>query len=303
MKNMTLLRSRACKTRLDIRRLMAPFVVVLSLSLGACGHFATELRSQEELSDVADEFRASRYLEYQSSDDGYHYFRERGKFGPFGPSRRFKIRNEHLELGAIHPDTVFTYDQNRGVFVVGHGDRQRLIKANFTEKYTREEEEYLAAIAAAMPFTTAAPSPEKRTAWLKLLRRAYHAKRFEHADRYARTLLGMELTGTLPDRGENPVHVVQTILGLIALERNDLVKASRHLLASADLEPPVPAITRSEPSLALARRLAAAGQWGVVAQYLALSEKFWDKKDLDAWRPQIAVHRVPAEWRQRGAWP
>lgn len=268
----------------------------IGLLLAGCQVTATELHSQKELSDVTNVFKASRYLVYEGSDERFHYFKETGKFGPLGPTGRFRIAKAQLALDPTAAGSLFTYDQNAGAFRLGQGRQARVIKADFTEPYTREEEKYLATVASLKPHEAAAPSMAKSQAWLQALRWAFHAGHFEEAARYSHELLAMEASASLPDHGSNRIHEAHTFLGLVALKRNDVAEAGRHLLASAEQAPPTPTLTSFGPRKQLARQLALAGQWEVVARYLALCERFWPTETLRAWQAQVQERRVPDTW-------
>lgn len=277
-----------------ISHLIMSCILVLCLVMAACAS-VKELHSQEELSDVAGVFAASRYLVYQSSDDRYHYFKEKSKFGPYGPSGEFRILKKHLPLVAPVPDSVFTYDQNAGVFRLRGTVNGQVIKADFTEKYTLEEEEYLKAVTALAPLKDAAPSEKKGQALHRAMRWSFHAGHFEDAERYGLELLALVPQLPVKDQahGEAHEHIAHTFMGLMAIDRNDLPKAKQHLLASAAESAPTPTLTSFGPNMSLAKALAQRGQWEVVAQYLTLCERFWPRDELRAWRRQIERRRVP----------
>jgi len=293
---MTTEQARAFPPRDAVSRWGALLPLGLCFLLSACLHGAKELPDQQALSDVAGDFTASRYLVYDRSDAGYHYFKETGKFGPLGPSAHYRIARSRFPLDGPVTGSVLTYDQNAGTFRLGTGRRGQVVKADFTEKYTREEEGYLAALAALTPFDAAAPSREKSEAWLKAMQWAFHARHFEEAEHYGQDLLAMERGTVLPDQGKNRVHRAHTVLGQIALERGDLAQAGQHLLASAEQAPLTPTITTFGPEMVLARQLARAGQWEVVAQYLRRCERFNSSQPLKAWQAQVEQRRLPEGW-------
>jgi hypothetical protein len=271
----------------------AACILGLCLALAGCLYGGTELHSQQELSDAAGGFAASRYLVYRSSDDTFHYFQETGKFGPLGPTGKFRIDKRHLALPTLLPGAVITYDQNRGVFRL-RDDRGRYeVKTNFVERYTREEERYLKAVAALAPLRAAGSLREKNNAWLEALRGSFAAGHLEEAERYGQELLGLERSASSAELGSSNIHVIHQYLGKIALQRQDLTAAGLHLLASAEETPATPVLTSFGPGMALARDLALAGQWEVVARYLQLCERFWPRRELRDWRLAIEDHRVP----------
>ncbi len=268
-------------------------ILGLSLALAGCLYGGVELRSQQELSDAAGEFAASRYLVYQGTDDRYHHFQETGKFGPLGPSGKFRIDKRQLDLPTLLPGAVITYDQNRGVFRL-RDDRGRYeVKANFAERYTREEEMYQKAVAALAPLQAAGPSWKKSDAWLEALRRAFAAGHLQEAERYGQELLALDRIVSASNPGASNIHIIHQYLGRIALQRQDLHAAGLHLVASAEQTPATPVLKTFGPGMDLARDLALAGQWEVVARYLLLCERFWPRRELRDWRLAIEDHRVP----------
>ncbi len=48
--------------------------------------------------------------------------------------------------------------------------------------------------------------------------------------------------------------------------------------------------------MTLAKRLARAGQWEVVAHYLRLCERFNSHKPLKAWQASVDHRRLPEGW-------
>lgn len=268
----------------------------LCLALTGCQYGGTELHSQEELSDAAGEFAASRYLVYRGSDDKYHHFQETGKFGPLGPAGKFRISKQMLALPTLAPGALITYDQNQGVFRLRDGGVRHVIKADFVERYTREEERYLKAIDAARPYQAAGPSPQKNLAWHAALRASFDAGHFDEAERHGQELLAMLRDIPRPNDTGDLVHSTHTYLGLIAMKRKDLPGAAQHLLASAEEAQPTPVLTSFGPSMALARELTLAGQWEVVARYLSLCERFWPQEKLRAWREDVENRRAPTNW-------
>ena len=258
-------------------------MLVLSPAQGGLLGGGVELRSQEELSDAAGEFTASRYLVYRGTDEKFHHFQETGKFGPLGPTGKFRIDKRLMALPDLLPGAVITYDQNQGVFRLRDDRGRQAVKADFVERYTREEERYLKAMAAARRFESAGPSPEKGEAGMALLRAAIESRRLDDAERLGRELLAMAYE----------VHTMHTYLGRIALERKDLEGAARHLVASAEETPATGPLVSFGPSMALAKPMAEAGQWDAVARYLRACQRFWDKPQLRDWQRYIEERRVP----------
>jgi len=72
----------------------------------------------------------------------------------------------------------------------------------------------------------------------------------------------------------NVIHNANTILGRIALQKNDLKKAKEHLLKSADTTGS-PQLNSFGPSFILARELLERKEKSVVLKYLNLVGKFW----------------------------
>lgn len=283
------MRARAGRFRTGARTLAC----LLLLSMAACAYSDTELHSQRELSDAAGEFAASRYLVYRGSDDKYHHFQETGKFGPLGPTGKYRIDKKLLALPSVLPGAVITYDQNRGVFRLRDERGRHEIKADFVERYTREEEQYLRAIEALKPYREAGPSPQKNQAWHMALRTSYSAGHFDQAGQYGQALLVMLRDSPTTNPQGDLVHSAHTYLGLLAVKRNDLPGAAQHLMASAEEAQPTPVLTSFGPSMALAEQLARAGQWEVVDRYLERCQRFWPKEKVRDWRAEVQSHRVP----------
>ena len=77
----------------------------------------------------------------------------------------------------------------------------------------------------------------------------------------------------------NAVHNANAILGLIALQEGQHAVSVQHLLA-AGRSRGSPQLNTFGPSLLLAKRLAEAGEFDVVAAYILSIRRFWEAKDL-----------------------
>ena len=268
-------------------------VLMLCLWPATCMAAVTELHTQRELSDVAGVFAASRYLVYKSCDALYLYFKEQGKFGPLGPSREFKISRKVFAPHSPEPGSVLTYDQNRGVFCLRGKTEEEIIKTDFTEKYTREEEQYLQAVSAFRAFSVNDESPKKRKALLKVMRWSFHAGHTEETERYAQELLLLEHRNPMRDDGSNRVHVAHTLLGLIALGRNNLPAAKESLLSSAREAPETATLCISGPNMRLSQEFLMKGEKQIVMQFLKLCERFWKEDTLKIWQKEIERGQIP----------
>lgn len=271
-------------------------LAAMGLSLALAGHPGPviEIESQERWSDVVDVFTASRYVVYDHSDLTHHYFRETGKFGPLGPSARFRIARTLFPMQPVAPGSVITYEQNEGQFVVRdrHGGRS-FIKASFRERYTREQELYLKAVDAAVNIPPGPASAQKSEAWLEVLRRAHQAGHLEVAERYAQELLAMERSADLRDPGSNRVHRTHLYLGQLALQRSDEAEARAHLLAAATEARLTPTLMRFGPGMDLAQALWAAGDRDTVIEYFRLCRRFWDDPKLTQWLDRAERGEAP----------
>jgi hypothetical protein len=253
----------------------------------------TELHTQRELSDVAGVFTASRYLVYARSDDHYLYFKEQGKFGPLGPSREFKISSKVFAPHSPEPGSVLVYDQNDGVFNLRGKNGEAVIKADFIEKHTREEEKYLLAVSTFRDFKARDQSQKKRGALLSVMLWSFRAGHTEETERYAQELLLAEHRNPMQDYGSNRVHAAHTLIGLIALERNNLSLAKESLLSSAKEAPDTGSICSFGPNMRLAQGLLVRKEKQVVLQYLKLCERFWPEDTLKIWQQEVERNQTP----------
>ena len=268
-------------------------LILLCLLPAACVADVTDLHTQKELSRVAGVFSASRFLVYKRSDDRYLYFKEQGKFVFLGPSREFKISSKVFAPHSPEPESILTYDQNRGVFCLRGKNGEEVIKTDFTEKYTREEELYLRAVSTVKGFTANETSDQKREALLNVMRWSFYAGHTEETEGYAQALLLIEHRHPMPDDGTNRVHVAHTLMGLIALGRNNLPVAKESLLSSAKEAQKTATIGTFGPNMRLAKELLNRGENGTVIQYLKLCERFWTKDTLKTWQQEIERGQAP----------
>jgi predicted Zn-dependent protease len=125
---------------------------------------------------------------------------------------------------------------------------------------------------------------EKFYALSDLATLAFEAGMIEKAEAHAKQLLNS--AKSFPDDWNygNAIHDANTVLGRIALKRDDVSKAEQHLLTSARIAGS-PQLNSFGPSMDLARELLEKGRAKVVAEYLEECKKFWEmgQKNLDYW--------------------
>jgi TonB family protein len=87
-------------------------------------------------------------------------------------------------------------------------------------------------------------------------------------------------------KGAAMAHRGHTILGLVALRRDDVDAARRHLLQSAQTEGDA-ALRSFGPSMALARALLEREQREAVVEYLVRCGRFWKSARRDEWEEAV----------------
>jgi len=121
--------------------------------------------------------------------------------------------------------------------------------------------------------------------------KAYREKNVDKA-----TALAEELLKVAPDFAEhwnygNAIHVGNLVLGLVGLDRDDLIEAKSRLL-EAGKTPGSPQLKTFGPNMLLADRLLKKGESAVVVKYLDECRSFWkrDAEDdkLSLWKKAIA---------------
>lgn len=270
-------------------------LLVTSIFLGD-----TELHNQQELSRAIGVCHPYRCVKYTGSDDHYHHFQETGKFGELGPSNKFRISKDLISIPAAAVDKSMTYDQNRGLFkIIGLSEPERIIRADFVEKYTREEERYLEAVARLKRYSKSDTSEHKADALRKAMMASYFAKHLDEASNYAHELIELVSRKSdfiffrvSEDDYSDSVYVANSVLGFVALKNGDINQAKMHLIASAKV--PGSAVLRSfGPNPALARALLVAGEKQTVLEYLTLCEKFWNTEELRTWKSMVEDDKMP----------
>jgi hypothetical protein len=252
-----------------------------------------EIHSQKELSRIVGEFSPSRYVIYKRSDKGYHYFQETGKFGWLGPSGKFRISRSLISFKTSIAGSVIRYDQNRSLFTIGYAPYAQVIKADFLEKYTKEEEHFLKSVDELNHFSASDFGTKKIQALNKAMRFAYAANHFIEADLYAKS--SIELAAQQKDNIElysEVIHSGKRIRGLVALRHGDVTAAESYLIASAQV--PGSAVLKSfGPNMMLAKELLLIGEHETVIDYLNLCKKFWNNKNLELWEAEIKNNKIP----------
>jgi tetratricopeptide (TPR) repeat protein len=123
---------------------------------------------------------------------------------------------------------------------------------------------------------------------------AFHLERFTEA----RALAERSLSLAPSFRGNwnygNAIHIGHTILGLLALEQDDIERAINELILSGDT-PGSPQLGSFGPTMQLAKALLKRGQVNEVLSYLRLCREFWEMGTtwLDVWEPKVVAGQVP----------
>ncbi len=114
------------------------------------------------------------------------------------------------------------------------------------------------------------------------------------AARYAREALRVAPSFRENWNFGNAIHRGNEVLGRLALQAGRLRSARQYLLAASQT-PGSPQLNSFGPSFTLARELLRAGEWEVVAQYLANVARFWTMGGgaLEKWRTDVAAQRMP----------
>ncbi|WP_292935962.1 hypothetical protein [Noviherbaspirillum sp.] len=260
----------------------------------------TQLHSQKELSRAIGVCRPYRCVKYKGSDDHYHYFQETGKFGALGPSNKFKISKDIISIQPSAVDRSMTYDQNNGLFkIIGIGKPEEVIKADFVEQYTREEENYLEAVKQLNGYSKSDASEHKLRAVRQAMMASYFANHLNEASTYAHALIDVvnDRSTSFFYRGgvdlyADNVYRANTVLGLVALKSGNVEQAKTHLIESAKV-PGSAVLSTFGPNTVLARTLLLAGEKQAVIEYLTLCEKFWKVDTLRDWKSMIENGETP----------
>lgn len=90
----------------------------------------------------------------------------------------------------------------------------------------------------------------------------------------------------------NAVHHGNLVLGLVALKKDDLNTAEKHLLKAGETSGS-PQLNSFGPNMYLAQELLKQGRQATVIQYLKLCKKFWSNPSADRWIADIEAGRKP----------
>lgn len=88
-------------------------------------------------------------------------------------------------------------------------------------------------------------------------------------------------------------HWGHTVMGHVALHRDDLSSAVDHLRHSGDVVSD-PRLSSYGPCFTLAKELCIRGAWSEVASYLQACESFWEDERLPIWRDQVECQELPS---------
>lgn len=87
-------------------------------------------------------------------------------------------------------------------------------------------------------------------------------------------------------------HWGHIALGHVALHRNDLISAVRHLRESGSVVSD-PRLSSYGPSFTLAKELCIRGEWTDVAEYIEACRSFWDDERLPIWKSLVESQKLP----------
>lgn len=94
------------------------------------------------------------------------------------------------------------------------------------------------------------------------------------------------------DKANERGHWGHSVLGQVALARGDRPAAVEHLRASGRVGCS-PRLSSYGPSVALAAKLCAVGDWESVGEYLRDCARFFDDEQLDEWCAQVEKRELP----------
>jgi hypothetical protein len=128
----------------------------------------------------------------------------------------------------------------------------------------------------------------------KLAVTAFDAGEIIKAEVYAKQLLEIESVAKDQKSSSHNTHLVNIILGRVALKQGNIKKAGEHLIKAGQI-PGDGALSTFGPNMALAKELLEHGDKQVVLQYLELCKKFWimGKQKLDIWSAIIKKGGIP----------
>ena len=128
---------------------------------------------------------------------------------------------------------------------------------------------------------------------------ALSAGEAEKAAGYARELMALgdklkSQPGFGPSNYGQSTHVGNLVLGRIALDAGDVVKAKEHLLAAGRV-PGSPTLKSFGPDMRLAKELIEKGERDAAVEYFDLCAKFWENQRgiLDQWKQVVRQGGVP----------
>jgi len=123
---------------------------------------------------------------------------------------------------------------------------------------------------------------------------AYLVKDYPAAHQYAEKLLTLAAQYKTDWNYGNAIYTANSILGLIALDANDIPTAEKHLLA-AGATPGSPQLNSFGPDLTLAQKLLALDKRDTVLTYLDEIATFWktNESEIKAWQKAIRDGQTP----------
>ncbi len=129
---------------------------------------------------------------------------------------------------------------------------------------------------------------------MEAARAAYVAGKLDVAERLATELLEGRTRAPLfwLSSASDALHRGHTVLGLVALQRDDVQQAEEHLLHSARVSGS-PALGSFGPNMHLAHELLEKGRQETVIEYLQKCGEFWKTEQTEAWIKLIKAGQTP----------
>jgi hypothetical protein len=124
-------------------------------------------------------------------------------------------------------------------------------------------------------------------------KKSFESKEYKMAEQYAAELLSLAQKYSNDWNYGNAIYDSHTVLGRIALLRNDVNTAEEQLFLSATT-PGSPQLNSFGPNMSLAKDLLEKGNKESVIKFLNQCKKFWyDNDKVDDWIKEIQEGRIP----------
>ncbi|PQO40932.1 hypothetical protein [Blastopirellula marina] len=138
---------------------------------------------------------------------------------------------------------------------------------------------------------------ERERTLCDLAKAAVTADQFEDAERYGNELLALAESEEVPEffrEDSNATFYGHFVLGMCALNCNEIEQAKQHLLASATIQGSA-TLSSFGPNMSLAKGLLERGEHDVVLQFFDLCQAFWEMHDdrLHQWAEVVRQGNMP----------